>query len=136
LGSKQALFDSVVVIQNYPLDEAWFEEESKLKICLTTRFYMTKISLALGVRAFQRIILDFSYNVNVFDERRIRRLSKHLVTVLKTIVANTGTEPGNNLEIKDIKILDQREREKMVVNIRENRKKLKAIQEVDFDEIF
>lgn len=147
IGPRQSLFDSVVVIQNYPLDETWFKEESKLRICLTTRFYMTKISLALGVRAFQRIILDFSYNVNVFNEQRIRELARHLVTVIKTIVTHThtptmnqqtgpGNPPGKNLKIKDIKILDQKERELMVCHIRENRKKLAEIQEVDFDEIF
>jgi len=139
LGPKQALFDSVVVIQNYPLDEAWFKEESQLRIGLTTRFYMTKISLALGVRAFRHIMLDFSYNVNIFNERQIKSLSQHLVTVLKTIVTNTMTgqnQSAKSLKIKDINILDQREREKIVFNIRENKKKLKAIQEVDFDEIF
>jgi hypothetical protein len=139
LGPKQPLFDSVVVIQNYPLDEAWFKEESQLRIGLTTRFYMTKISLALGVRAFQRIILDFSYNVNVFNERQIKRLCQHLVTVLKTIVTGTGTKGINSartLKIKEIEILGPREKEKIVFNIRENRKKLKAIEEVDFDEIF
>lgn len=139
IGPKQALFDSVVVIQNYPLNETWFKEESQLKIALTTRCYMTKISLALGVRAFQRIILDFSYNVNVFNERQIMRLSRQLVTVLKTIVANTGTGGINSaqtLKIKDIEILEPQEKEKIVFNIQENKKKLKAIEEVDFDEIF
>jgi NRPS condensation-like uncharacterized protein len=139
IGPTQTLFDSVVVIQNYPLDEAWFKEESQLRIGLTTRFYMTKINLALGVRAFQRIILDFSYNVNVFNERQIKRLSRQMVTVLKTIVANTGTggiSSAQTLKIKDIEILEPQEKEKIVFNIRENRKKLKAIEEVDFDEIF
>ncbi|MCU0285339.1 MAG: condensation domain-containing protein, partial [Acidobacteria bacterium] len=65
LGHKDSLFDSVVVIQNYPMHETWFKEGSRLKIALTTRFYMTKISLALGVRTFEQIILDFSYNTGI-----------------------------------------------------------------------
>ena len=139
IGPKQALFDSVLVIQNYPLDEAWFKEESQLRIGLTTRFYMTKINLALGVRAFRSIILDFSYNVNVFNERQIKKLSQHLVTVLKTIVTDTGTRGINSLrtlKIKEIEIIEPREKEKIAFDIQENRKKLKAIEEVDFDEIF
>lgn len=138
IGMNRTLFDSVVVVQNYPVDEALYRENGHLRIALTTRFYMTRINLALGIRVFDRVILDFSYNSHIFNERSINRLSGQLLTVLEKIVDNPGkgvSEPSL-LKVKDITLPDQKEKQRMVSNIRENREQLDAIEEMDVNEIF
>lgn len=134
---REALFDSVVVIQNYPTDKALYQRGDKLSICLTTKFYMTEIGLTLGIRIFDSLILEFAYNPNIFVEKTIKKLSDQYVTVIRQIVEKTGVGlPGNGgIKIKDIQILDQKEKEKIAFNIQEDRKKLNQIEEVNFDEI-
>ena len=139
-GLPDVLFDSVVVIQNYPVDDRLSKKQGHLHIKLTSRFYMTRINLVLGIRVFDRVILDFSYNEKAFKARTIEKLSRQLVTLIKTLVADfdqeAGFPAGSPLKVRDLESLGQREKKQLVFNSRENRKKLKAVEEVDFDEIF
>lgn len=138
IGVNRTLFDSVVVVQNYPVDETLYRENGHLRIALTTRSYMTRINLALGIRVFDQVILDLSYNSHIFNERSINRLSGQLLTMLEKIVDNPGKGVSelSLLKVKDITLPDQKKNQQMVFNIRENRKQLEAIEEVNFDEIF
>jgi hypothetical protein len=134
---KEALFDSVVVIQNYPVDKLLYQRNHLLSIGLTTRFYLTGLGITLGIRTFDGIILEFAYNTALYRERTIKNLSKQVSSILGQLVGQTGTAAAGKkgLKIKDIDVLDQTEKEKTVLNFQENRKRLEEIDGVDFDEL-
>ncbi len=133
LRNKDSLFDTVVVIQNYPMDERLFQSDRPINISLHKRFYVTRIELALGVRVFDRVILDFTYNTCLFNEESIRKMSEHFVKILEAMIGGTR---GNSILIKDIQVVDEEEKKQMLLRIKQNNEDLKLIEEVDFDEIF
>jgi hypothetical protein len=129
---REALFDSVVVIQNYPVDKILYQGGDQLSISLTTRFYKTDIDIMLGIRTFDGIILEFAYNPDIFAEDVIREFIGYFTAIVRKMVL-----PGNaGVKIKDIPNPDQKERQTIHLNLREDRNKLNEIEEVDIDEIF
>ncbi|UCH95866.1 MAG: hypothetical protein JSV88_03210 [Candidatus Aminicenantes bacterium] len=129
---REALFDSVVVIQNYPVDKILYQGGNQLSISLTTRFYKTDIDIALGIRTFEGIILEFAYNPDIFAENVVREFLGYFTAVVRKMVL-----PGKaGIRIKDILDPEQKERQRIHLNLREDRNRLNEIDEVNTDEIF
>jgi surfactin family lipopeptide synthetase C len=84
--AKQPLFDSIVVIENYPVDAAMAQRVGSLKIEKISTFERTNYPLALKVVP-QANLLHLEYDQNCFDEHAIARLLIHLQTVLEVIIA-------------------------------------------------
>ncbi|MEH2574545.1 amino acid adenylation domain-containing protein [Bradyrhizobium sp. AZCC 1708] len=93
----QALFDSILVFENYPIDEALRGTgESGPRLGRVQHVTPTNYALAVAVFAgSERLDLEFSYDRARFDEVAIRRLRDILHGLLERIAANAERPIGN-----------------------------------------
>ncbi|MCK4764619.1 MAG: amino acid adenylation domain-containing protein, partial [Candidatus Aminicenantes bacterium] len=91
LDSTEELFDSIVVIENYPLDAAALQG-SRLSIESFSMFEMTNYDLTLTIALSAEIEIDFVYNSELLEKGVIERLSRHFINILDVILFNPGSE--------------------------------------------
>ncbi|HEX8145220.1 MAG TPA: amino acid adenylation domain-containing protein, partial [Pyrinomonadaceae bacterium] len=82
------LFDSILVFQNYPLEESLPEQVGSLSIRGIRTFDQTNYALTLAVTPGAQMSLELAYDCRRFDAATIRRLLGHLQTVLEGMAAN------------------------------------------------
>jgi hypothetical protein len=75
--SKEELFDSIVVIENYPLSRRLMQPEGELSLESYSVVEMTHYDLTVGIKIFDTIEVDFNYNKVVMDRERIARMACH-----------------------------------------------------------
>lgn len=88
LDSKEELFDSIIVVENYPLGEVPDEITKKVNIKLTSIFEMTNYDLTLVISTFNNIGLRFIYDEKIFKKETIIKLSDHFMNIIKGILKN------------------------------------------------
>ncbi|MDQ1355592.1 MAG: Amino acid adenylation protein [Acidobacteriota bacterium] len=94
-----ALFDTIVVVENYPLllDPFLVQESSGLSITSFSVYERTHYDLAVTVKTFEDIEVDFVYS-ECFAEKDIVRLAGHFRKVVREII----TAPSAPLETIDM----------------------------------
>jgi len=110
LEPREELFDSVVVIENYPLDSRLFQENGKLKVTSVSTFEMTNYDLTVGIFLSKKIEVRFHYNRELFEEVIIEKLARHFINILKDIAVNPGKK------IHEIDMLSQEEKKQILVD--------------------
>ena len=108
IDNKDELFDSIVVIENYPLDNIVMKKEGKLSFDSYSMSEINSFDLTLGVTLFEDIEICFTYNKDVFTDEDIKILARHLNCIMMDIIDN----PNN--DIQDIDILSKLEKEKIL----------------------
>jgi len=88
INGNGSLFDSIVVIENYPLEKRLKDAGSKLKVEAYEMFEMTNYDMTLGVKLFDGIELDFCYREGAFEAEAVKRRCGHFVNILKSIMEN------------------------------------------------
>lgn len=87
LNTDGNLFDSIMVIENYPIDEAYLMNGKKLKINSYTILEETNFDLSLQVILFNsKVELVIQYDGNVTDINTISKLKSHLINILEEII--------------------------------------------------
>ncbi len=111
----EELFDSILVIENYPLDVAALEG-SKLQVESYSMFEKTNYDLTAAITISEAIEINFIYNAELYSEPVVERLSTHFQRILREIIATPGKEIGT------VEILSQREKKQLLVdfNFRES----------------
>ncbi|MGE5632410.1 MAG: condensation domain-containing protein [Caulobacteraceae bacterium] len=130
---NSVIFDTIVVIQNYSLDKLLYEKNDILNISLVSRSYKTNMNLVLGIRTFDNIILDFTYNPNLFGTAEIERLAKDYAAILDSVI-NSYIQGNTFYKVQEINLTAE-EKQETVYWIRKNREYLNKFYEVNFDEI-
>ncbi len=135
---RDSLFDVVVVLQNYPMDGELITGNGIFDIKLHSRSYKTGIPMTLGVRAFDGVLLDVTYNAGLYDESNIKKMVERYKRIINQI---TDAGPGgiksmSSLRIKEIEIMDIAEKQGVLDKIRQDVDGLMQMNEVDFNEIF
>jgi amino acid adenylation domain-containing protein len=107
---KESLFDTILVIENYPLDQALTETDHHLPFSIESYFmyYMTNYDLTVAIETFKDIAVTFTYREELFDHFAIKRLMEHLQMVLKAVVR------GAAKTVKEIDILTTSERQQLL----------------------
>ncbi len=82
------LFDSVVVIENYPLDRILLRENSTLSVKSFSISGMTRYDLTVIVTVFDDITLRFIYDNELFTKNMIIKLANDVIHILKNIMEN------------------------------------------------
>ncbi|MEH2625097.1 amino acid adenylation domain-containing protein/non-ribosomal peptide synthase protein (TIGR01720 family) [Bradyrhizobium sp. AZCC 1719] len=93
----QALFDSILVFENYPIDEA-LRQTGQSGPRLGRVQHVTPTNYALAVAVFagsERLDIEFNYDRARFDEVAIRRLRDILHGLLERIAANAERPIGD-----------------------------------------
>jgi hypothetical protein len=89
--SKNQLFNSLIVIENYPLDKILMKENNLLSISSYSIHETTGYDLTIIITIFEGINIQFAFDKNLFDKESIIRLTGHLITVVKEIINKHGS---------------------------------------------
>ncbi len=87
--SNSAFFDSIVVIENYPLDKALNEKSNILKVNSYLVSESTNYDLALGIDTSDGLEVKYIYNSCKFNPETITRIAEHFVNIISQIIDRT-----------------------------------------------
>jgi len=90
IDGQDEFFDSIVIIENYPLDSRLKLRDSKLYMNSYSMVEMTHYDLTVGITVFDEIQVYFSYNKERFDEDSIVRMGNHFRCLVESIVGSPG----------------------------------------------
>ncbi len=116
IDSSEELFDTLLVIENYPLDEALEQEGKAINIEGFSIFEMTNYDLTLGITLGDEIEVNYIYNPEVLDKEIIERLSSHFQNILTAQLEQEGQVLG------DIKALSSAEQQQLLVDFNKREK--------------
>ena len=110
MDHQEELFDSVMVIENYPLETRFMPVENQLSLQVDSYSMLeqTHYDLTLTVSIDQHIEVTFSGKGEWFDQDSLVRLSNHFRCITENIIRNPGKE------VSDIEIIWGEEREKIL----------------------
>jgi amino acid adenylation domain-containing protein len=93
------LFDSLLVVENYPLDIAGLSKSGPLTIDSFSMVEATHYDLTLVIRvSVEAIGIDFVYRETVFEGTAVETLARHFNRILKEIV----TKPDRDVYLLDM----------------------------------
>ncbi|NET02964.1 MAG: amino acid adenylation domain-containing protein, partial [Sphaerospermopsis sp. SIO1G1] len=104
-----ALFDSIVVFENYPIDSNNVETDAKLTIDNSRGIEHTNYPLTIISGPGEKLIIKISYDSSRFDEETIKRMLGHLITLITAIVTNP------QVKINELPILTEKEKQTLLV---------------------
>jgi amino acid adenylation domain-containing protein/non-ribosomal peptide synthase protein (TIGR01720 family) len=104
-----ALFKSILVFENYPLDAAALKKSLSFDIRTVRSFERTNYPLTLVVAPGAELRLELLYDPDRIDATGAARLLDHLQTLVESIVA----EPGRRLS--ELAMLSEGERQELLV---------------------
>lgn len=98
----EALFDSIVVFENFPVDDSLHSMDLNLKFKLEPFVERTSFPLTLVVTPGEQLMLQISFHTNKYNNDEINRLLKHLVNIL-TIMIHEPHIPLSDIELISLK---------------------------------
>jgi tyrocidine synthetase-3 len=104
------LFDTVVVIENYPLDNVLKQLSGPLSFDSYSIFEMTHYHLTVDVLLTHDMAFNFCYRKDLFDESLIMQLAYHYTGIIKSVVTNPGQT------ISDLEIVSAEEKRQLLVD--------------------
>jgi amino acid adenylation domain-containing protein len=106
---NEELFDTLVVIENYPLDSRLRDTgQQQLKVDSYEINETSPYDLTLVINALEEIKIEFLYNKNAINENTVTTLALHFQKILVTIIKNTETP------VMEIEIILESERRKVL----------------------
>lgn len=94
LTGQEELFDSILVIENYPLDRQLMQQKGELSVDSYEMVETTHYDLTVGISVSEEIDVSFIYNEGVFDNRDIKNMSHHFLNIIRGIVFDGMTISG------------------------------------------
>ncbi|MED1124973.1 non-ribosomal peptide synthetase/type I polyketide synthase [Bacillus atrophaeus] len=100
LTAEQSLFDSIVVIENYPLDQMLKSSDHPLTIEQYDMFEQTEFDLTLSVQAFdEHIHFSFIYHPDVMSAAQMNRLGQHFLNLLWEVIEHPAERSIHRLNM-------------------------------------
>ena len=93
--SKQSLFESIVVFENYPIDEGFFDY-LPIKLTEVRLFEHANYPLTLIVAPGETLTFKMSYNDTLFEKSDVDRMLGHLNVMLDGLV-NMANDPKTSI---------------------------------------
>ena len=89
-GNNHDLFDTIIVMENYPLLEDLCTGSDTIKVDSYSLFERTHYFLTLTVSTFKGIGISFEYNPRVLDVVFIENSACHFQNIIQSITKKTG----------------------------------------------
>jgi amino acid adenylation domain-containing protein len=105
---NQNLFDSIVVIENYPLDQILTDKNNALSIHSYSIFVQAGFDLMVSISMHPGVEIIFSYTKKLFSFDTIERIALHFKKIIHFILENPEKK---DRRIGDIEIITTKERE-------------------------
>ncbi|AMO95610.1 D-alanine--poly(phosphoribitol) ligase, subunit 1 [Collimonas fungivorans] len=95
-GQGGALFDTLVVFENYPVDEAWQgRDERSLKMRELRNIEATDFALTLVIEAGTLLTIDYGYDAARLGEARVVALHRAFAAAVDAFIANPQAPLGS-----------------------------------------
>lgn len=106
---NENLFDSIVLIENYPLDTALFKSNPLCKVDSFSFDQTNNFDLALSILTFENAIeIFFGYNNNKYHEATIKTLGKYFTRIIAELVCNPQKQ------VSQIDLVNAQEKEEII----------------------
>ena len=102
------LFDSILVFENYPMEEALLDRPGGLEIDAVRSIERTNYPITLAAVPGRELILEIGYDARRFDAGAIDRMLGHLQTLLEGIAANPEAK------ISELPVLTEADRRELL----------------------
>jgi amino acid adenylation domain-containing protein len=96
--ANEELFDTAVVIENYPLNNLSKQTNGPLSFDSYSMFEMTHYDCTVCITPGDKITINFHYRKGISDRETIIRLAHHFAAVVENLI----DEPGNRISSIDI----------------------------------
>ena len=103
VDKKEDLFDSVVVVENYPLDVNLLQKNSQLSIQSFSMSGLTNFNLLVNIIIFDDIEVCFKYPEGLFDDEILEKLAGYYIKILSLIIEKPGKKVSEIEIISDEK---------------------------------
>ncbi|HEX3046833.1 MAG TPA: amino acid adenylation domain-containing protein [Bacillota bacterium] len=110
IKSAEQLFDTLVIMENYPLDPKAFNGDQPLKLESYSIAETTNYGLTVSIEPFDAYCLKFSYYQELYSDPAIRNLAHHLLKLLEWMTQAPVKEPPR------VEILSQAEKREILIN--------------------
>ncbi|MCP4153648.1 MAG: AMP-binding protein, partial [bacterium] len=90
LDEQDALFDTILVLENYPLDEKLKQKGGPLTIDSFNIAETTHYDLTVAITMFEGIQLAMDYNKTLFEKEELQSLTGHFENILLEMVNKPG----------------------------------------------
>ncbi|MCX6582230.1 MAG: amino acid adenylation domain-containing protein [Candidatus Aminicenantes bacterium] len=119
LDVQEELFDTIVVIENYPLEKVLLEKggSGPLTIASYSLEEKTHYDLTVGITLFDGIGVDFSFKEALLDRSSIERLASHFMKITADMVAHPVKE------LRFLEILAEEEKNTLIYGFNDTRAK-------------
>nr|QEO74372.1 condensation domain-containing protein [uncultured bacterium] len=107
--SGRPLFESLLVFENYPLDQGGVGQLEGLEVTGTTSFEMTNYPLIVLAVPGRRLSLRVGYDRRRFDDATIERMLEHLERLLKGLVSDPDRR------VSELTMLSESEQRQLLV---------------------
>jgi amino acid adenylation domain-containing protein len=107
IDNQNQLFDTIVVIENYPLDRRLKLKNSKLAVGSYSMLETTPYDMTIGITIFDDIEVTFNYSGHRFDRDIIVRLANHFRLIVERILM------ASHMSILEIEIISEEEKKKI-----------------------
>ncbi|NBI31164.1 condensation domain-containing protein, partial [Chengkuizengella marina] len=107
MNSDQNLFNSIVVVENYPLD-SYSKDKDLFYIEKYSMVERTNYNMTLSILPFENITLEFGWNNEVISKELLHRLPEYFNSILLQIVMDSKLIVGN------IDMLSEVEKQKLL----------------------
>ncbi|MCP5049153.1 MAG: hypothetical protein GY940_18435, partial [bacterium] len=94
ISANEEMFDTIMVIENYPLDERLKLENNGLAFVSYSMVEQTHYDLTVAVELGDNIDVSFYYREALFDRDVIKRMSQHYRTILTYLLEHPHHELG------------------------------------------
>jgi non-ribosomal peptide synthetase component F len=119
-GIGEGLFDSLVVVENYPLASRLLQKGGRLSFDSYSIDESSTYDLTVIITVFDGIKASFSCDARLFDEETIGRISRHFVKIVDESLGAPGTE------VAALHIVPEEEIEKLRRDLNSRRRTLSA----------
>ena len=113
--ATDSLFDSVLVIENYPLDKRLTQKSSHLSVRSYSIFGMSNYDLTVIITIFDTIAFNFTYNSDLFDEETLQKVSRHFISIVEAFIKNPRQK------VLEIKVFSEEEKRALLEDLNRNR---------------
>ncbi|MFP5265247.1 MAG: condensation domain-containing protein, partial [Blastocatellia bacterium] len=102
------LFESIVVFENYPIDSSSLSQSSELEIAEVRSYEKTNYPLTVVIKPGHELLIEIKYDGSRFDADTIRRVLRHLATLLESIASTP------DCRLWEVPMMSERERRQAV----------------------
>ncbi len=103
---SQPLFESLLVFENYPVNETISQSKTSLQIKDVYSFEKTNYPLTFVTAPGNRLVLDIAYDADKFDLNTIQRMLRHFENIVDFLVSH----PDQSVSVMEIITPEEKQR--------------------------